>query len=74
MDLLSLLQLMIPSQTKGRDILEYDPYKLKAIDKMFDIELFKTKITDFPSDTMYVLERINHDQTYDIYFWYDKIQ
>ncbi len=73
MDLLSLFPLMIPSQTKGRDILEYDPYKLKAIDKMFDIELFKTKITDFPSDTMYVLERINHDQTYDIYFWYDKI-
>lgn len=71
MNLLSILRLMIPSQTKGRDILEYDPYNLKTCDKIFNIELFKKNISDFQSDTIYALERINKDQSYIIFIWHD---
>lgn len=70
-----IFQQLLPSQIKGREELDYDPYKLKTSSDNFSSELFQSFTNSLSSsDTIFVMERINKDQSYKMFLWKDPRQ
>lgn len=66
---------LLPSQIKGREELEYDPYKLKISGDGFLSEFSQSFTNSLSSsDTIFVMERINKDQSYKMFLWKDPRQ